>query len=215
MKAKIDTTFLIEFKPKFNYTKGDSRYSSSDETLNSNQVLTNSISINNEAIREGKNFTGDLTLNKKYGSNKGFVMLSVENDLNDTENDNFSQCETRIFGDNPQEIFRDQFTDGNQQTNGIEINTSLHVPLVSKKVFMDLEYQFENQNRDDSQFVYDLDQELNSYSLLYVDQSTDFSNIDRTSKPQIGFTYEVEKFRIRLNTGYVFRILESDDALRA
>jgi len=215
LKAKIDSTFLIEFKPKFNYTKRNSRYSSSEETLNSNKVLTNSSFINNEAIRDGKNFKGDLTLNKKYGSNGGFVKLSLENELNDTDNDNFSQSETRIFGDNPQEILRDQFTDGNQQTNGIEIHTEVRVPLIGKKVLMDLEYKFENQNRDDAQFVYDLDQDLNTYSLLNVDQSTDFSNVDRTSRPQIGFTYEIEKFRISLNTGYVFRTLESDDALRA
>ena len=215
VKTKIDSTFLIEFKPKFNYTKGNSRYSSSEETLDSNRELTNSSTTNNEAIREGKNFNGDLTLNKKYGANGGFVKLSVENELNDTDTDNYSQSNTRIFGDTPQEILRDQFTNGNQQTNGIEINTTVRVPIMAKKVFMDLEYKFENLNKDDSQFVYDLDQNLDTYSLLNEAQSTDFTNIDKTSRPQIGFTYEVDKFRIRLNTGYVFRTLESDDALRA
>lgn len=215
LKSKIDSTFLIEFKPKFNYTKGDSRKMSSEETLDENKELINSSSTNNEAIREGKNFKGDLTLNKKYGSNGGFVKLSVENELNDTDNDNFSQSETRVFGETPQEILRDQFTDGNQKTNGIEINTNVRVPLIAKKVFIDLEYKFENQNKEDAQFVYDLDQNLETYSVLNENQSTDFSNVDRTSRPQIGFTYEIEKIRIRLNTGYVFRTLESDDALRA
>ncbi len=214
LKAKIDSTFLIEFKPRFNYTKGDSRFSSSEETLNSNEELTNSSNTNNEALREGKNFKGNLTLNKKYGANGGFVKLSMENELNDTNNDNFSQSETLIFGDTPQEIIRDQFTDGNLQTRGIEIETSVRVPILAKKVFMDLEYKFENQNRDDAQFVYDLDQDSNSYSLLNENQSTDFSNVNRTSRPEIGLTYEKDKFRIRLNTGYVFRTLESDDAVR-
>ncbi|WP_010228344.1 outer membrane beta-barrel protein [Gillisia marina] len=214
LKAKIDSTFLIEFKPRFNYTKGDSRFASSEETLNSNEELTNSSNTNNEALREGKNFKGNLTLNKKYGANGGFVKLSMENELNDTNNDNFSQSETLIFGDDPQEIIRDQFTDGNLQTRGIEIETSVRVPILAKKVFMDLEYKFENQNRDDAQFVYDLDQDSNSYSLLNENQSTDFSNVNRTSRPEIGLTYEKDKFRIRLNTGYVFRTLESDDAVR-
>jgi len=214
VQAKIDSTFLIEFKPRFNYTEADSRYTSSEETLDENLELTNSSFINNEALREGKNFRGDLTLNKKYGAKGGFVKLTVENELNDTDSDNFSQSETLIFGDNAQEIIRDQFTDGNQQTNGIEINTTVRVPIQAKKLFIDLEYKFENQNKDDAQFVYDLDQSSNTYTLLNGDQSTDFSNIDRTSKPQIGITYETDKFRIRLNTGYVFRTLESDDALR-
>ena len=215
LKTKIDSTFLIEFKPRFNYIKGDSRYTSSEQSLDKNMNLTNSSSTNNEASREGKNFRGDLTLNKKYGANGGFVKLSVENQFNDTDNDNFSQSETRIFGDTPQEILRDQFTDGNQQINGIEINTNIRVPLLAKKVFMDLEYKFENQNKDDAQFVYDLDENSNTYSLLNTAQSTDFSNVDKTSKPQIGLTYDSEKFRIRLSTGYVFRTLESDDALRS
>jgi len=214
LKTKIDSTFLIEFKPRFNYTKGDSRYTSSEQSLDENMDLTNSSSTSNEASREGKNFRGDLTLNKKYGANGGFVKLSVENQFNDTDNDNFSQSETRIFGDTPQEILRDQFTDGNQQIKGIEINTNVRVPLLAKKVFMDLEYKFENQNKDDAQFVYDRDQNSDTYSLFNVDQSTDFSNVDNTSKPQIGLTYDSEKFRIRLNTGYVFRTLKSDDALR-
>jgi len=214
LKTKIDSTFLIEFKPRFNYTKGDSRFTSSEETLNEDMVLTNSSSTNNEASREGKNFKSDLTLNKKFGANGGFVKFSIENEINDTDNDNFSQSETKIFGETPQEILRDQFTDGNQQSNGIEINTNVRVPLIPKKVFLDLEYKFENQNKDDTQFVYDLDQNLDTYSLLNLDQSTDFSNVDRASTPEIGLTYDSEKFRIRLNTGYVFRSLESDDALR-
>ncbi|RKS50623.1 outer membrane receptor protein involved in Fe transport [Gillisia mitskevichiae] len=215
LKTKIDSTFLIEFKPKFNYTNGDSRYQSSEETLNMEEELTNSSSTNNQAIREGKNFKGDLSLNKRYGSNGGFVKLSIENELNDTDNDNFSQSETLIFGDTPQEILRDQFTDGNQQTNAIEINTNVRVPLLAKKLFMDVEYGFKNQDKDDAQLVYDLDQNLDTYSILNVDQSTDFTNVDRTSRPEIGITYDVDKVRIRLNTGYVFRTLKSDDALRA
>ena len=214
LKTKIDSTFLIEFKPRFNYTKGDSRFTSSEETLNEDMVLTNSSSTNNEASREGKNFKSDLTLNKKFGANGGFVKFSIKNEINDTDNDNFSQSETKIFGETPQEILRDQFTDGNQQSNGIEIYTNVRVPLIPKKVFLDLEYKFENQNKDDTQFVYDLDQNLDTYSLLNLDQSTDFSNVDRASTPEIGLTYDSEKFRIRLNTGYVFRSLESDDALR-
>ncbi len=214
LKTKIDSTFLIEFKPRFNYTKGDSRFTSSEETLNEDMVLTNSSSTNKEASREGKNFKSDLTLNKKFGANGGFVKFSIENEINDTDNDNFSQSETKIFGETPQEILRDQFTNGNQQSNGIEINTNVRVPLIPKKVFLDLEYKFENQNKDDTQFVYDLDQNLDTYSLLNLDQSTDFSNVDRASTPEIGLTYDSEKFRIRLNTGYVFRSLESDDDLR-
>lgn len=215
VKTKIDSTFLIEFKPKFNYTKGDSRYSSSEETLDQNRELTNSSVASNETIREGKNFDSDLTLNKKYGANGGFVKLSLENKINDTENDNFSQSETRIFGNTPREIIRDQFTDGNQNTNAIEISTNVRIPIMAKKFFMDLEYKFENQDRDDAQFVYDLDENLNTYSLLNESQSTDFNNVDRSSRPQLGLTYEAEKLRIRLNTGYVFRTLESEDALRA
>jgi len=214
LKTKIDSTFLIEFRPRFNYTKGDSRYSSSEETLNASRELTNSSNTDNDAIREGKNFQGDLILNKKYGANGGFVKLNIGNELNSTDSDNFLQSQTRIFGDNPQDIIRDQFTDGNQKTNAIDVSASTRIPLVGKMFSMDLEYEFVNRNKDDEQLVYDRDMNSDTYSLFNLDQSTDFSNLDRSSKPQIGFMYEVDKFRINFNTGYVFRTLESDDALR-
>ncbi|MCF4102638.1 outer membrane beta-barrel protein [Gillisia sp. M10.2A] len=213
-KTKIDTTFLIEARPKFNYSKSDSKYSNLEETLNEDRVLTNSSNNDNSNFREGRDFSNDLSVNKKYGSNGGFVRLSMENKINDTDSDSYLNSETLIFGEDPEQILRNQYTDGNQKTNDLELSTNWRVPLYSNKMFMEAEYRFSNSKKDDRQLVYDFNEESDSYSLFNLEQSTDFTNRDRSSRPELGLIYDVDKFRIRFTTAYVFRTLESEDALR-
>ena len=213
-EKKIDSTFLINFRPQFNYTEGDSRDESNEETRNVDQELTNESSTLKNSFRQGRNFENDLSLTKRYGTKGGFVRLEIENEINDTNTDTYLNSSTQIYGDDPDSIERNQFTDGKQAIHGYTIDAEWRIPLIAEKFFFNLEYRFQNQRREDVQSVFDFDDNLESYNIFNIDQSTDFTNKNRSSRPEFGVNYRDEKVRASFDIGYVMRTLESDDALR-
>ncbi len=213
-EVKIDSTFMIEARPQFTYTEGDNQSLRDEETRDSNGVLTNQSNVDNVSYRQGRNFENRLSATKRYGSGGGFMRLEMENDINDTDTDNLLQSNTQIFGDSTTVINRDQLTDGKLASNGVQLNAEWRIPLIAEKLFLRAEYRYDNSRREDQQNVYDFDEESSAYNNFNLAQSTDFTNIDQSSKPELGLNYNDDKLRAGIGVGYVFRTLESKDALR-
>jgi len=214
LKTETDSTFQINFRPQFDYSVGDSRFSRNEETRNVAGDLTNQSNTESTSKRERTNFESSLSFTKKYGAKGGFLRLDLDNENNKNRRDDFQNSRTEIYGDTLQVISRDQFTNGEQATDGYSVSAEWRIPLLDKKLFLGIEYEYEDETRKDKQSVFDFNESTMDYTIFNVDQSTDFTNNNRNSKPEIGLNYNDEKLRIRLRTGYVFRTLESDDALR-
>ena len=210
----IDSTFLVEVRPEFTYTEGNNQYNREEETRDSLQELTNQSSTANESFRNGRNFENRITATKKYGKDGGFVRVSMNNEINNTETDALLISNTQIFGDDPSTIDRNQNTDGLETRNGLGLNAEWRIPLIAKKLFVNAEYNYDNNRRKDRQNVYDRDGNTGEYSNFNLAQSTDFTNKDRSSRPEIGMNFNNEKIRARASAAYVLRTLESSDALR-
>ena len=213
-KTQIDSTFLIEDRPQFDYNKTKTGYSNDSETLDSDRDLTNSSSSSNNSDRIGKNFANFLNVNKKYGDNGAYVRLTLNNKINLTNTDRFLDSETQIFGESPQEIIRNQYTVGDLKRDELQTNLTWRLPLISKKFFLDLEYNYNDQNRKDREYVYDFNDASGEFSDFNTEQSTDFTNRNRESKPSVGLNYNNEDLRVEFDVGYVLRNLKSEDALR-
>ncbi|HEA29418.1 MAG TPA: TonB-dependent receptor [Leeuwenhoekiella sp.] len=213
-EVKIDSTFLIEARPQFTYTEGDNSSTRSEETRNVDGELTNQSNVGNNSYRQGRNFENRLSATKRYGSGGGFIRMEMENDINDTDTDNLLASNTQIFGDSTTVIDRDQLTDGKLASNGIELSGEWRIPLIAEKMFLRAEYRYDNTRREDKQSVYDFDDGSNAYENFNLAQSTDFTNTDRSSRPELSVNFNNDKMRVRLGAGYVFRTLESKDALR-
>ena len=213
-KTQIDSTFLIEVRPQFTFNKSSEDFTRNEESRNLSDELINNSNSENNSFREGRNFENNLTATKKYGKGGGYFRLFVRNEINGTENDDFKKSLTQIFGDNPSTIDRNQFIDGEQQRNSYRIIPSFNLPLIADTLFMNFGYTFQTEKRQDKRSVFDFNESVQDFSDFNTDQSTDFTNRNESSTPQIGINYKNEKIFARINASYVFRTLESDDALR-
>ena len=213
-KTQLDSTFLINIRPQFRYNTGDSYFTNSEETRRLNGELTNQSTTERSSENIQKSFENRLTATKKYGSKGGFFRLTIENQIEDSDLENTINSNTEIFGDTPETITRNQITDGEQSSNQYEIRPEVRLPLLAKKLFLEVEYSYEYDKREDKQSVFDFDEASQMFSNFNLNQSTDFTNTNQSSRPEIGLRYSGEKLRTGVEVGYVMRTLESDDALR-
>ncbi len=213
-KTEIDSTFQIEVRPQFNYTKGVNFYSDNETSSRINGDLTNQSSTDRFSESKNASFENRLEMTKKYGDKGGFFRVRFNNDISSNENDDELQSNTEVFGDDPNTIIRNQLTDGEQKNNGFEVQTRLRYPILGDNLYLEGTYTYESDNREDRQSVFDFDETTQTYSNFNAEQSTDFDNKNESSKPEIGMTYKDDKLRVSANVAYVNRTLESDDAVR-
>ncbi len=213
-KTQIDSTFLVEVRPQFTFNKSSEEFNRNEESRNLSDELINQSNSENTSFREGRNFENYFTATKKYGKGGGYFRLYVKNEINSTENDDFTQSLTQIFGEEPSTINRNQFIDGDQDRNSYRIMPSFNLPLVADTLFLNINYTFQTEKRRDKRSVFDFNDFTGDFSNFNTSQSTDFTNTNESSTPQIGINYRNDKIFARFNVSYVFRTLESDDALR-
>lgn len=213
-RAEVDSTFVILFRPEFSYNTGLSNFDSNEESRTIDGELTNQSEASTQSDRTGTNFQGELDFTKKYGKKGGFVRLGVENNINKDVNERFLFSNTEVFGDTPETITRNQFTDGENTDNGFQVSADWRIPLIEKKLFLNAEYTYEQNTREDNQSVFDFNETNQNYSDFNLEQSTDFENKNSSSEPELGLQYQTDKLRAGFSAGYIHRTLESDDALR-
>jgi len=213
-KSEIDSTFQISIRPQFNYSIGDSRFSKNEQTTNLDGELTNQSDLTNQEDRERVDFSSRWNVTKKFGSKGANLSFRFNNENNRTISDDFLISTTQIFGDNPQTINRNQLNDGEQSTDGYNFSLSYKIPIISQKLFVEPEIAYNTEKRVDRQSVFDFDAATLDYDNFNLEQSTDFTNKNNSTKPELGINYNDEKFRLGGSVAYVFRTLESDDALR-
>lgn len=210
---EIDSTLLINIEPSFRYTKTKTvfdREESSRDTLN---VLTNA--SNTESVVEtfGKNFSNDIDVTKRFGSKGAFLRLSIENEINNRNSDDFLTSETLVLGDNPSTLIRDQFTDGENKVNNFSTEINYNIPLMTEGLFLNVGYNYSRDKRTDTQSTFDKDAN-GDYTVFNPDLSTDFIYLDEVKKPEVSIKYRSEKWSARFKTSYLSRTLENNDELR-
>ena len=212
-QTKIDSTLMVEVLPSFEYSEGFNQSSGSSLTRNASGDLVNESSYDNSNDRQSRNFGNRLTATKRYGNKGGFIRLNGNLQLDETQSADFTDSETEVYGEDPNTILRNQFTDGDNNNNSITTNLTWRIPLIAKKLFIESEYEFVNQNRTNTQLVYDFDGNTQSYDQLVEIQSTDFESTNRSHKPKIGIGYTSKKIRAGISATYVDRKLTGKDLL--
>ncbi len=213
-KTQIDSTFLINVRFGLDYNTGDSRFQNDEETRSVNGDLTNESSTIRNSEEDRTNFENRLTITNKIGAKGAFVRTRLENDMDRATGLDRLRSNTMVFGDDPQTINRNQLTDGEQNSNRFTLRGEARIPLLAEKFFLDLEYAYSDDTREDRQSVFDFNESTQEFTDFNLEQSTNFTNSNRSSRPEIGLRYNNEKLRVRLSTGYVFRTLASEDGLR-
>ena len=211
---KIDSTFLINIKPSFSYNKLKGNRNNVSESMDEGRSLTNTAISRNFSETDSRRFKNQVDATKKYGSAGGFVRFNFTNEWNSDEGEDFMYSETRIFGEVNSEEIRDQTRDSEKDNTNYYTRITYRLPLMSKKLFLDLAYTHRFNQTENRKSVFDYDGTSQSYSLFNTELSTDYSFKDTRSTPLASLIFNSEKGSLNVGAGYVIRKLEGTDGLR-
>lgn len=213
-EIETDSTFQLNVEPSFRYSKTRTLFNSNDETLDEDLVLTNQSSVNSDVESYARDFSTDISATKRFGSKGGFVRAVVNTNVSKQEREDMLNSVAEIFGDLPETIIRDQFTDGDNNSYSVSTEFTYRLPIIAKKFFLNFEYQFSVDKEKNRQSTFDFNDIEEDFTDFNTELSTDFEYRDSRSIPRIGATYNGEKFYSRLDVGYNIRTLENNDLLR-
>lgn len=211
---KIDSTWHINIRPALQFGTGRQTSARNEESRDEQGLVTNTSIVNSMSDNTTRNFTNGLDITRRFGSGGGFFSLNLTATINRQDTDRFLNSETRVFGDDPDEIIRDQFTDAEQNLNGFTARANYRIPLKAESFFLDLTYHLRDDTRESIESTFDFDEQTQDYTLFNTALSTNFEYINRRNTPGISLRYQKEKWSLNANAGYVFRTLESRDKLR-
>jgi len=213
-EIEIDSTFLIHVKPSFSFTKSKTAFSSQNETLNEALVLTNQSTRQSVVDNIAKNFKNNLSLTKRFGNKGAYLKFGLNTSFRDSEGEDFLNSNTQIFGDTPETINRDQFTDEEGDNTTFSADINYRVPLKAKEIFLDFEYAYARSKDLNRKSTFNLDNTTQEYTLFDEDLSTDFQYTDREHSPGISLSVQKEKWHTSFGVNYISRTLGNEDVLR-
>lgn len=211
---KVDSTFLINIKPSLKFITSDSRFQSTDSSRDENGVQLNRSNLFTNSERLDKRFTNDIDVTKRFGNRGAFLKVNTSAGFNNASSDEFLQSNTDIFGDLPETLSRDQFTNTENSFTSWYANITYRHPLISKKVFLDVSYSYRWDVRENLESTFNFNTVTQQYDDFNEDLSTDFRFINTRKTPGAKLVYQGKKLSASVGTGYVFRTLENQDKLR-
>ncbi|SFZ93245.1 Outer membrane receptor proteins, mostly Fe transport [Flaviramulus basaltis] len=213
-EIKIDTTFMINVKPSFAFSKTTTDYVSEDETLDENLTLTNQSSLNSFVESKLNNFSNEISATKKFGNKGAYLKFEIDNSFNKNESDDYINSNSEVFGTSPETIIRNQFTDDSRKSNDFSTDVTYRLPIKAKEFFVNFEYEYQYNKDENTKSTYDFDETTNTYNSFNEALSTDFNYTDVKSSPGVQLSYRNEKFSARFGMDYIFRTLKNKDGLR-
>lgn len=211
---KIDSTFLINISPRFIVNDREGNYNSLEESFDNNNVLTNRSKVNSKSKSSARNFENNIDVTKKLNSKGSFIKASVTNQFDTSNTEDYNLSTAEIFGTNPSVRDRNQFSDIANKVNSLRSRISYRYPILANKFFLDVEYRYRSDERENVKNTFDFDNTTNQYSTFNKDLSSNFTSNDITKTPTIGLTYRTKKWNFNIETGLMNRTLENNDKLR-
>ncbi len=214
LDIKIDSTLLINIQPSFQYSTNKRKFDKDENSLDENQVLTNESNTSSFVESKGKSFENNLSITKNLGSKGSFLRLQLINELNSSTSDDFLSSETEIYGNTPETISRNQFTDEGNDVNNFETELTYRLPLSDKEFHLDFNYGLSNQKRENIKSTFNYNETSQSFADFNTDLSTDFKYINKRNIQGLKLGYKKDKLNFNIGSSYIIRTLESQDFLR-
>ena len=222
--VEVDSTFLINVDPSFRFSKSKTTYNSDEESLNDERILTNESSTASFVENIANNFSNRLNITKRFGDRGAFVKVTMNNEINSRESDDFLNSLTNVYGEdvtdpsNPDfvlinQINRDQYTDGEGSVNNFSSDITYRLPIIAKELFLNFQYNYVRDKSTDRKSTFDKDAS-GEFTVFNDDLSTDFEYLNERVIPGLSLSYRTEKWSGRIGMDYIFRTLENKDLLR-
>lgn len=212
-EIEIDSTFRIDIESDFNADLNKNTYNSVSQSLNDNQTLTNDSKTNSIADSDTKSFDNELNITKKFGSKGAFLRVELTANVRKANTDDLVKSETNIYGTNPDQIIRDQYSDGSSDRNEVGSEVTYRIPL-REKLFLDVAYRYDNTKTKSKRSTFDFDQNTNDYTDFSNLLSTDFEYLDKVKRPSAELEFRNDKWSASAELAYINRTLENKDFLR-
>jgi hypothetical protein len=197
---KPDTLTRISIRPSININKGTTQSSNLSESLDEDQNLINTSETENRNENLNLNFSNRLSITRKFGDKGAFLNLSLDNDNNKSESDNFFFSSRETFGDNPNTLIQDQLISEDNYSDTYEIE-SRYRSVMTDNLFLDATYSYEIESSKNERSIFDFDENTNSYSNFNAELSNEFKVKGETHIPSVGLRYEGDKLRTGFNVG--------------
>jgi hypothetical protein len=210
---KPDTLTRINIRPSINISKGINQSSSISESLDESRELINTTEIENRSENLNFNFSNRLSVTRKFGSRGAFLDISIDNDNNKSESDNFFFSNRETFGNNPSLQVQDQLISENSNSETYEIETRYR-SVMADNLFLDLNYSYEIESSKNERNVFDLDEDTNRYTNLNQDLSNEFKVRGETHIPSLGLSYEGDKLRTGFRVGLLNTQLKTENLIQ-
>jgi hypothetical protein len=213
-EIETDSTFQLNIEPSFAYSKTRTLYRSNEETLDEDLELTNQSFVDSDVERYAREFSADISATKRFGSKGAFIKAEIETNVSKQNSDDFINSLAEIFGNEPETIERNQYTDGVNDSYEFSTELTYRLPIIAKKLFFKFEYQLSRDKEKNTKSTFDYNDTDQGFTDFNTDLSTDFEYTDSRSVPSFGVTYRGEKLYTSFNIGYTIRTLENNDLLR-
>ncbi|AUC85528.1 TonB-dependent receptor [Polaribacter sp. ALD11] len=213
-EIEIDSTFRIDIESDFNRDLNTNTYNSDSESLNNDKILTNDSKTNSVADSDRKQFDNEINFSKKFGNKGAFIRAEITANLRKSETEDFVKSETNIYGTNPDQIIRDQYSDGNSDRKEFGSELTYRFPILANKLFFDVAYEYGNTKTKTTRNTFDFNQSTNDYTDFSNLLSTDFEYLNKTKRPSAELEFRNSKWSASAEIAHVSRTLENKDFLR-
>ncbi|PKA97453.1 carboxypeptidase-like protein [Flavobacteriaceae bacterium MAR_2009_75] len=213
LEFDIDKTLRVTLEPSMSVSRTDSYNQNTSVSYDEDGNLINR---NNRTTRDDgfqRNFSNRFSIIKKLDTLGRFVSLRFSNNNNENRNASNLSSLREVFGDESEEQTLDQFSEVDNKRNNYEIQGEYRHPI-TEKIFLDLEYEYSYDDRDNQKEVFDFNEEEGSYNLFNEELSSNFNfkNIQQT--PSFGIRRNGEKLNFRIVAEYKFTELSNQDFLQ-
>lgn len=213
LEFDIDKTLRINLEPYMNISRTNSTNLNNTVSTDENGEKINSNA--NLSVEDGmqRNFSNRFGIIKKLDTVGKFVRLGFNN--RNIKNNTVSQLNSKrnIYGDDPSEENLDQQTLVDNNNDNYELEAAYRQPL-GNKLFLDVEYSYDHNQRSNTRSVYDYDENTDDYTLFNELLSSDFDFTDIQQTPSLSIRKDGKEFRYGVTAGYTFTNLHNQDYIK-
>lgn len=211
VEYQLDSLTRISFSPRFNANYGTSYRSRVAESIDEDGSLRNNTeTLQNEELNRGS-FNNNLDFIKRFGSRGAFLRMELSQNHNRQDNDNFYFSESRFFRNgNEENRVQNQFIDEEETDDRYSFEISKR-SVLADKFFLNVSYDLNYSNSRNKRYVFDADDNGNTYTSLNELLSNDFEFTSLRHTPNLGMNYEGNAWRVNTDVGVINTRLQNEN----
>lgn len=212
---KPDTLTRISISPHVKINSGISQSGSSSESLDDAGNLINTSETVSDADNYSGNFSNRFNFIRKFGGNGAYLEFHFTNDHNKNNSEQFFSSERSVFDGNVSDVdSQNQYIDSQQNENEYRAGIT-NRSVLSNDFFLDISYDLEIENGNSSRKVFAFNTASQEYSDFVAELSNEYEYNGTKHIPNVGVSYEGEKWRANFDAGLLHTKLKSENLIDA